>query len=84
MEQSPKRRKVSHQGDSRITANIATASPFVLQTDELLKEVKVDYAKALDGADSLLHRIKNLIDGIESHGPVPVRWPDLLLRIRLY
>ncbi|WYZ34333.1 hypothetical protein EsH8_I_000609 [Colletotrichum jinshuiense] len=72
MEQSPKRRKVSHQGDSRITANIATASPFVLQTDELLKEVKVDYAKALDGADSLLHRIKNLIDGIESHGPVPI------------
>ncbi|KAK2044303.1 nrap protein [Colletotrichum somersetense] len=72
MEQSPKRRKVSHQGDSRITANIATASPFVLQTDELLKEVKVDYAKALDGADTLLHKIRNLIEGIESHGPIPI------------
>ncbi|KAF9873592.1 nrap protein [Colletotrichum karsti] len=72
MEQSPKRRKVSHQGDSRSSANIATASPFVLQTDELLKEVKVDYAKALDGADTLLHKLKNLIDGIESHGPIPI------------
>ncbi|OLN94276.1 U3 small nucleolar RNA-associated protein 22 [Colletotrichum chlorophyti] len=72
MEQSPKRRKVSHPADSRGSVNIATASPFVLQTEELLKEVKVDYVKALSGADSLLHKIKNLIDGIESHGPVPI------------
>ncbi|KAL0939472.1 nrap protein [Colletotrichum truncatum] len=72
MEQSPKRRKVSHLGGSRSSVHIATASPFVLQTDELLKEVKVDYTKALDGADSLLHKLKTLIDGIESHGPVPI------------
>ncbi|EQB59151.1 nrap protein [Colletotrichum gloeosporioides Cg-14] len=72
MEQSPKRRKVSHQGNTRSAVNIATASPFVLQTDELLKEVKVDYTKALDGADSLLHKIKNLIDEIESHGPISI------------
>ncbi|CCF45506.1 U3 small nucleolar RNA-associated protein [Colletotrichum higginsianum] len=72
MEQSPKRRKVSHQGGSRTATNIATASPFVLQTDELLKEVEVDYAKALNGADALLHRIRNLIQGIESHGPIPI------------
>lgn len=75
MEQSAKRRKVSHKGDSKISANIATASPFVLQTDELLKEVKVNYAEALDGADALLHKIRNLIQGIESHGPIPVRNP---------
>ncbi|TDZ29005.1 U3 small nucleolar RNA-associated protein 22 [Colletotrichum spinosum] len=68
MEQSPKRRKVSHQG----SANTATASPFVLQTDELLKEVNVDYAKTLDGADTLLHKIKSLIDEIEPHGPIPI------------
>lgn len=72
MEQSPKRRKVSHQGGSR-TVNIATASPFVLQTDELLNEVKVDYATALNGADVLLHKIKSVVDGIEPHGPIPVR-----------
>ncbi|KAF6815570.1 nrap protein [Colletotrichum sojae] len=71
MEQSPKRRKVSHQGGSR-TVNIATASPFVLQTDELLNEVKVDYATALNGADSLLRKIKNVVDGIEPHGPIPI------------
>ncbi|KAI8231649.1 U3 small nucleolar RNA-associated protein 22 [Colletotrichum sp. SAR 10_96] len=72
MEQSPKRRKVSHQGNTRSAVNIATASPFVLQTDELLKEVKVDYTKALSGADSLLHKIKNIIDEIESHGPISI------------
>ncbi|KXH60473.1 nrap protein [Colletotrichum nymphaeae SA-01] len=72
MEQSAKRRKVSHKGDSKISANIATASPFVLQTDELLKEVKVNYTETLDGADALLHKIRNLIQGIESHGPIPI------------
>jgi U3 small nucleolar RNA-associated protein 22 len=44
----------------------------VLQTDELLKEAKLDYGKALKGVDEHLHRLKEAIDTATPHGPEPV------------
>ncbi|KAL2752218.1 hypothetical protein ACRALDRAFT_1053134 [Sodiomyces alcalophilus JCM 7366] len=75
MESSPKRRKVSSIGDSLNSRNasaLATASPFVLQTEELLKEVKVDYSTAFEDADALLKQLKDVIEGIPSLDPVPI------------
>ncbi|ROT42737.1 pre-rRNA processing protein Utp22 [Sodiomyces alkalinus F11] len=72
---SPKRRKVSSTGDtlsSRNATALATASPFVLQTEELLKEVKVDYSTAFKDADALLKQLKDVIEGIPSLDPVPI------------
>ncbi|KAL9946955.1 Nucleolar protein 6 [Verticillium nonalfalfae] len=75
MESGAKRRKVSHNGDapkSKRSVAMATASPFVLQTEELLKEVKVDYAETFDGADALLKQIKHVIDGIAPQEAAPI------------
>lgn len=83
MESSSKRRKVDHSGsglrhnglidfESRNSARVSTASTFVLQTDELLKEAKVDYPKTLDGVDDQLHRLKGIVDSIAPHEPIPV------------
>lgn len=78
MESSAKRRKVSSIGDSLNAHNasaLATASPFVLQTEELLKEVKVDYSTTFSDADALLKKLKDVIEGIPSLDPVPVSSP---------
>ncbi|CRJ79684.1 hypothetical protein BN1708_000073, partial [Verticillium longisporum] len=75
MESGAKRRKVSHNGDapkSKRSVAMATASPFVLQTEELLKEVNVDYAETFDGADALLKQIKDVIDGIAPQEAAPI------------
>lgn len=75
MESSPKRRKVSHNGDTRTASNsgaVATASPFILQTEELLKELEVDYSRALDGADALLKQAKDIIDSLPDQQSIPV------------
>lgn len=83
MESSSKRRKIDHGSiglrhaglidfESRNTARVTAASTFVLQTDELLKEAKPNYEKALHGVDGQLHRLKGIIDGIEPHDPKPV------------
>jgi U3 small nucleolar RNA-associated protein 22 len=83
MESSSKRRKIGHSSsglrhdalidfEARSSARVSTASTFVLQTDELLKEAKLDYGKALKGADDHLHRLKEAIDSAEPHDPVPV------------
>lgn len=83
MESSSKRRKLDH-GDSglrhsglidfesRNSARVSTASTFVLQTDELLKETQVDYAKALKDVDGHLHKLKDIIESIAPHDPIPV------------
>jgi U3 small nucleolar RNA-associated protein 22 len=84
MESSSKRRKLDHSGsglrhdalidfEARSSARVSTASTFVLQTDELLKEAKLDYGKALKDVDANLHRLKEAIDTATSHGPEPVR-----------
>ncbi|KAL7790332.1 Nrap protein [Trichoderma ceciliae] len=80
MESSSKRRKIDHESiglrhaglidfESRNTARVTAASTFVLQTDELLKEAKPNYEKALHGVDGQLHRLKSIIDSIEPHNP---------------
>lgn len=84
MEYSSKRRKLDHSGsglrhdalidfEARSSARVSTASTFVLQTDELLKEAKLDYGKALKDVDANLHRLKEAIDTATLHGPEPVR-----------
>lgn len=101
MESSSKRRKIGHEGGirhsglidfkSRNTARVNAASTFVLQTDELLKEAKPNYEKALHGVDGQLHRLKGIIDSIEPHDPRPVSftrarrvesYEEVLTRIR--
>lgn len=85
MESGFKRRKIEHGGaglrhdnlidfESRSTTQVSTASTFVLQTDELLKEAKLDYTKSLKDVDNQLHRIKTIVDSIAPHEPLPVRF----------
>jgi hypothetical protein len=90
MESSSKRRKIDHESiglrhaglidfESRNTARVSAASTFVLQTDELLKQAKLKYEKALRGVDGQLHRLKSIIDSIEPHDPRPVSITRYLL-----
>ncbi|KAF7542819.1 hypothetical protein G7Z17_g11250 [Cylindrodendrum hubeiense] len=83
MQSDFKRRKLDHSRpglrhdalidfESRSSARVSTASTFVLQTDELLKEAKIDYGKALKGVDDHLHRLKEAIDSAAPHDPVPI------------
>lgn len=87
METSPaKRRKLGHddgeaQKSSGATAFEAAASAaagmyrpstFILETEELLKEVRVNYTKTFAGADELLHAVKSAVEAIESHDAQPV------------
>lgn len=83
MESSSKRRKLGHSSsglrhdalidfEARSSARVSTASTFVLQTDELLKEAKLDYGKALNGVDGHLHRLREVVESVEPHEAVPV------------
>lgn len=83
MDSGSKRRKLDHDGqgirhkglinfESRDATRLSAASTFVLKTDELLKETKLDAAAAFAGLDSQLHKIKGIIDSIEPHGAIPV------------
>ncbi|KAK7403547.1 U3 snoRNP protein [Neonectria punicea] len=83
MQSSFKRRKLDHSRlglrhdalidfESRSYARVSTASTFVLQTDELLKEAKLDYGKALKDVDGHLHRLKEVLDSAAPHDPVPI------------
>lgn len=88
MDPGAKRRKLHHDGggglrhnglidfESRNAAQLSTASTFVLQTDELLKEARLDPGKSLKGVDAQLFRLKSLIDAIEPHDPIPVSSPS--------
>ncbi|KKA27531.1 hypothetical protein TD95_005018 [Thielaviopsis punctulata] len=76
MESSPKRLKTKHlsgkssgagfNADLKIAARLATASTFVLETEELLKNAKFDYGKAFPGADQLLFKAKAAIEKLET------------------
>lgn len=72
-----KRRKMEHSKGASFPSSISPrsqrATPFVMETDELLKEVKLDYGKTLEGADELLHKLKRSIEEMQPHGPIPVR-----------
>ncbi|PNY24405.1 U3 small nucleolar RNA-associated protein 22 [Tolypocladium capitatum] len=83
MESNSKRRKIEHAGsglrhkdlidfEARNSAQVSTASTFVLQTDELLKEAKLDYGKALKDVNGYLHSLKGIVESIEAHEPLPV------------
>jgi U3 small nucleolar RNA-associated protein 22 len=83
MDPSSKRRKLDHSTSglshtslidfqSKDSSRLSTASIFTLQTDELLKGARLDYTKALPGVDGQLFRLKEIIEAIEPHGPIPV------------
>ncbi|EGX96603.1 pre-rRNA processing protein Utp22 [Cordyceps militaris CM01] len=83
MESGSKRRKLDHGGQgirhkglinfaSRDATRVSAASTFVLKTDELLKETKLDYDTAFNGLDSQLNKIKSIIDSIEPHDSIPI------------
>lgn len=81
MDPSPKRRKTSggEKAEVPIDGRLATASRFVLEADELLKEVRVDYGKAGFDAhkdvDSVVFKVREAIETIEGHEGVPVSFP---------
>lgn len=93
MESIAKRRKIAHDSDSGIrhdglidfqsrdSSRISTASTFILQTDELLKEARLDSATALKAADGQLHKIKTIVDSIESHESLLVCTLPLLVLV---
>lgn len=80
MDSAPaKRRKLDHAQDgaelaleSAASTGVSRSRAFVLEAEELLDSVRLDYATALEGADSLLHRIKNAIEVIKPHDALPV------------
>ncbi|KAI1438048.1 pre-rRNA processing protein utp22 [Xylaria sp. CBS 124048] len=75
---SPKRRKLDHDGapafESAATASMANSgsSAFVLETEELLKEVRLDYSTAFPKLDQTLRQFKEAIESLEKYGPVPI------------
>lgn len=77
---SPKRRKLDHAHGGPTLDSAASSSmgasgsgAFVLETDELLREAKLDYSKAFPGLDQTLRQFKEAIEGLEPYGLVPVR-----------
>ncbi|KAH7018291.1 nrap protein [Microdochium trichocladiopsis] len=80
MEQSSaKRRKLEH-GNAPLSLDNATSSgmgaagatAFIMETEELLKEIKIDYASTLPGADDELRRFKEAIESLTPHEPTPI------------
>ncbi|KAL2135151.1 hypothetical protein VTI74DRAFT_9582 [Chaetomium olivicolor] len=74
-----KRRKLDHSQDgaeaalqSATTTGISRSRAFVLEAEELLDSVRLDYGTAFEGADGLLHRIKGAIEAIKPHEAVPL------------
>lgn len=74
-----KRRKLGHSQDgaevaleSAASAGISRSRAFVLEAEELLDSVRLDYEIALDGVDALLHRTKGAVEAIKAHDPRPV------------
>ncbi|KAK4100366.1 Nrap protein [Parathielavia hyrcaniae] len=79
MDSAPaKRRKLDHRKDATDVAlesaaltGISRSRAFVLETDELLDSVRLDYGAAFEGADGLLHRIKGAVEGIKAQEALP-------------
>ncbi|KAH6623553.1 Nrap protein [Chaetomium tenue] len=80
MDSAPtKRRKLDHTQDgaelaleSAASTGVSRFRAFILEAEELLDSVRLDYGIALEGADSLLHRIKGVIEGIKAHDALPL------------
>ncbi|KAK5661712.1 hypothetical protein OQA88_9812 [Cercophora sp. LCS_1] len=68
-----KRRKLGHSGEpesalqSVASTGLSRSRAFVLEAEELLNEVGLDYATVFEGADRLLRKIKSSIETIEPH-----------------
>ncbi|KAJ4405679.1 U3 snoRNP protein [Gnomoniopsis sp. IMI 355080] len=58
--------------DDAATAGTSRPSAFVLQTQELLRELRINYDKSFAGADDLLRHIKATIEAIHPQGPTPI------------
>ncbi|KAK1779614.1 Nrap protein [Copromyces sp. CBS 386.78] len=78
---SAKRRKIGHsRGGESAVGNIDAAASsglsrgraFILEAEELVDQVKLDYATALQAVDSLLHKIKGSIEAIEAHDALQI------------
>ncbi|KAK7745932.1 U3 snoRNP protein [Cytospora paraplurivora] len=78
-----KRRKLQHQEphdssnssaalEAASTSGASRSSTFVLQTRELLREVRINYDNHFAGADELLHRVKSTIEAISPQDPTPI------------
>lgn len=73
-----KRRKLDHSNgyeaasSTLSTMGAAGASAFVLETEELLKEVKLDYSKTSSKVEDSLRQCKDIIESLESHEPLPI------------
>ncbi|RDA93387.1 hypothetical protein CP533_1962 [Ophiocordyceps camponoti-saundersi (nom. inval.)] len=83
MESSSKRRKIDHADaglrhhglidfQAPTATQLSTATAFVLQTDQLLKEARLDYGKVLGDVDGHLFRLKQAIEAIEPHELLPI------------
>ncbi|KAK4653653.1 U3 snoRNP protein [Podospora pseudocomata] len=75
-----KRRKLDHSQDGAgkaleaavSTGGVSRSRAFILEAEELLEEVRIDYKTAFEGADQLLHKIKSSIETIKSQEPLPI------------
>ncbi|KAI8627596.1 pre-rRNA processing protein utp22 [Xylariaceae sp. FL1651] len=77
---SPKRRKLDHanggptfESQALSTVGASGSDAFGLETEELLKEVKLDYSRAFPGLDQTLRQFKDAIEGLGNYGPVPIQ-----------
>ena len=80
-----KRRKLAHNQDglrhdklidfaSQRTAQVSIASTLVLQTDELIAEARLNDDFFNENAGARLHTLKEIIEGIAAHEPIPVSY----------
>ncbi|KAK4203525.1 putative nucleolar protein 6 [Triangularia verruculosa] len=75
-----KRRKLDHSQDGAekalesavSTGGVSRSRAFILEAEELLEEVRIDYKTAFEGADQLLHKIKGSIEAIKAQEPLPI------------
>ncbi|KAI0880942.1 Nrap protein [Annulohypoxylon maeteangense] len=76
-----KRRKIDHENgspDFEVASTTASsmgasgASAFILETEELLSEVKYDYSKTNSSVQDTLRRVKDIIEASEPHEPHPI------------
>lgn len=84
MEAPTKRRKLDHASsesaratapnfESATSAGIFRPSTFILETEELLHQSRLNYDRFFTGSGELLHKLKSAIESIETHEPIPVR-----------
>lgn len=55
------------------------SSMFKFQIDEMLSEIRPNYAKRLGPVNAVLHKLKTLIESISDRGPLNVIHPIFLI-----